>query len=292
VDLDHLQLFRDIVSARSISRGAHLHGVTQSAASQAVQELERTLEVQLLDRSRRPLEITDAGRAFYEFSRDVLRKRQELDTRLEGLKGKAGGPVRVASIYSIGLSEMSRLEGAFSLRFPEGKLEVDYLRPERVYEAVQEDRADLGLVSYPEPARDLVVLNWREEPMVLAAAPEHPLSRMPRIRAIDLDGVEFIGFDEDLPISRHIERFLHDHGVKVHQRLHFDNIQTMKEALLTGQAVAILPAPMLRAEVADGRLRAIEMAPTLRRPLGILHRRRPLPVAVQAFLDILRTPSA
>jgi DNA-binding transcriptional LysR family regulator len=49
---------------------------------------------------------------------------------------------------------------------------------------------------------------------------------------------------------------------------------------------------MLRTEVAEGQLRAIEMSPTLRRPLGILHRRRPLPRAVQTFLEILRAPSA
>ena len=292
MDFEHLQLFREIVSSRSISRGAQIHGVTQSAASQAVQELERALEVQLLDRSRRPLEVTPAGRTLYEFARDVLRRQQQLSTELEDLRGQTTGTVRIASIYSIGLTEMSRLERSFSARFPEGKVEVDYLRPEKVYEAVLEDRADLGLVSYPEPARDLIVLHWREELMVVAAALAHPLSRMPRVRAADLDGVDFIAFDEDLPISRHIERFLHDAGVRVNKRLHFDNIQSMKEALLLGQAVSILPAPMLRAEVADGRMRAIEMIPTMRRPLGIIHRRRPLPRSVQSFLDVLRLPSA
>jgi LysR family transcriptional regulator, transcriptional activator of the cysJI operon len=291
VDLDHLSLFKDIVSHRSISRGAKEHGVTQSAASQAVQELERVLDIRLLDRSRRPLEVTEAGKLFHEFARDVLRRQQRFRTELEELREEPGGIVRIASIYSVGLSEMSRLEKAFHSRLPQGLLEVDYLRPERVYEAVLEDRADLGLVSYPESGRELVVLDWREEPMVLAAAPSHPLARLTRIRVGDLDQAEFIGFDDDLPISHHIERFLREAGVQVRQRLHFDNIQSMKEALLTGQAVAILPAPMLCAETADGRLRSIKLSPSLNRPLGIVHRRRPLARAVQVFLDVLRNPS-
>ncbi|MCC7154398.1 MAG: LysR family transcriptional regulator, partial [Bryobacterales bacterium] len=54
MDLAHLQLFRDIVTVRSISRAAAINGITQSAASQAVQELERLFDAQLLDRSRRP----------------------------------------------------------------------------------------------------------------------------------------------------------------------------------------------------------------------------------------------
>jgi len=292
VDLEQLQLFRTIANSRSISKGAQLHGVTQSAASQSVQELERTLEVQLLDRAHRPLEVTPAGQLLYEFSRDILRRRQEFDAALSELRGRAAGTVRVASIYSIGLSEMGRLEEAFHRRLPEGKLEVDYLRPELVYECVQEDRADLGLVSYPAPARDLEVLNWREEPMVLACSPAHPLARMPRVRVAELDGAAFIGFDADLPISRHIERFLRENGVRVHMTLHFDNIQSMKEALREGRAVSILPAPVLRAETAAGVLRAVELTPLMQRPLGILYRRRrPLPRAVRIFLEVLRAPT-
>jgi DNA-binding transcriptional LysR family regulator len=158
VDLSQLQLFKDIVHARSISRGAAQNGVTQSAASQTVQELERSLAVHLLDRRRRPLDVLPAGHLLYEFARDVLRRRQEFLDQLEALKGDEGGIVRVASIYSIGLVEMTRLEEEFYRRLPAARLEVDYLRPEKVYQAVVEERADLGLLSYPEATRDIAVI--------------------------------------------------------------------------------------------------------------------------------------
>lgn len=293
VDFDQLQLFRAIVSSRSISKGAQIHGVTQSAASQSVQEMERSLGTQLLDRSRRPVEVTEAGRLLFDFSRDIQRRRQELEDALTQVRGRSDGPVRVASIYSIGVSEMARLEKAFAFRMPDARVEVEYLRPERVYEAVQEDRADLGLVSYPAPARDLEVLGWREEPMVVAASPEHPLARLARARVSDLDGADYIGFDEDLPISRSIDRYLRAHGIQVHQTLHFDNIGSLKDALRAGGAIAILPEPVLRDEVEAGTLRAVELSPLLLRPLGILYRRRRLlPVAVRTFLEVLRAPSA
>jgi len=66
MDFAQIQLFRDIVQSRSISRGAAMNGVTQSAASQALQELERQLGARLLDRSHRPLEVLPAGRLFYD----------------------------------------------------------------------------------------------------------------------------------------------------------------------------------------------------------------------------------
>jgi DNA-binding transcriptional LysR family regulator len=293
VDLSQLQLFKDIVQTRSISRGAALNGVTQSAASQTVQELERILEIQLLDRSHRPLEVLAPGRVLYDLARDVLRRHQEFLVELEGLKGGAGGTVKVAAIYSVGISEMSRLEEEFHRRLPGAQLEVNYLRPEKVYQMVLDERVDIGLVSYPETTREVIALPWREEPMVVACGPTHELATRERLRPEDLSELEFTGFDEDLPISRDIERFLREQGVKVHIVMRFDNIQSMKEALRLGNTVSILPAPMLRDEVAEGRLCAIPLGVPLFRPLGIIHRRkRAFPRATQVFLDLLREPAA
>src|SRR4051794_29497356 len=139
-----LKLFRDIAQTQSFSRGAAMNGISQSAASQQVQELERTLGVTLLDRSRRPLQVTAAGQLYAEFCRDMLRRMVELDEALKVLKNESAGTVRVASIYSVGLSEMVELEKQFGQRHPEAGLEVQYLQPAKVYAAVLADQADLG----------------------------------------------------------------------------------------------------------------------------------------------------
>jgi DNA-binding transcriptional LysR family regulator len=293
VDLSQLQLFKDIVQNRSISRGAALNGVTQSAASQTVQELERLLGTQLLDRSRRPLDVLPAGKAMCEFGRDVLRRQQQFYAELEEIRGGEGGALKIAAIYSVGLSEMSKLEKEFHRRLPAAHLEVAYLRPEKVYQAVADDRVDLGLVSYPEATRDVVALPWRNEEMVVACGAGHRLSGCSSLTPGELDGIEFIAFDEDLPISRDIERFLREHGVKVQVVMRFDNIQSMKEALRMGSAVSILPAPMLESDVAEGRLKTISLSAPLFRPLGIIHRRRrSFQRAAQVFLELLRHPAA
>jgi DNA-binding transcriptional LysR family regulator len=289
MDLDQLQLFKDIAQTRSISRGAVMNGLTQSAASQAVQEMERRLGVQLLDRSRRPLNVMPAGQMLYDFARDVLRRRQDLMAQLEELKSERNGVVRVAAIYSVGLSEMTRLEEEFRRRMPGVRIEVSYLRPEKVYQAVAEDRVDLGLVSYPSSTREISALPWREEPMVVACSPGHRMARRKTLSVAELSGETLIGFDEDLPISREIERFLREHSVRVQVPLRFDNIQSMKEALRIEPAVAILPLPMLASDVAEGRLVAVRLEEKLTRPLGVLQRRRKvLTTAARAFLEVLR----
>jgi DNA-binding transcriptional LysR family regulator len=290
VSHESLKLFKDIAQNRSFSRGAALNGVSQSAASQHVQDLEKVLATVLLDRSTRPLVVTPAGQLYNEFCRDVLRRKEEFEAALDRLKHEVEGTVRVASIYSIGLSEMAQLEEEFSRRQPEARLAAEYLRPEKVYAAVLADEADLGLVSYPEPSREITVIPWRQEKMVLATSPDHPLAQLARVLPEDLNGVEFIGFDEDLPIHREVDRFLREQGVQVAETLHFDNLQMIKEAVAHRAGVSILPARILRDEVMQGRLAAIPIvASELYRPLGIIHRKKKRfhPVA-QAFLDLLR----
>jgi DNA-binding transcriptional LysR family regulator len=291
MNYENLKLFRDIAQTHSFSRGAAMNGISQSAASQHVQELERGLGVELLDRSTRPLVVTQAGRLYADFCRDILHRKDDFEVALQRLKQEVEGTLRVASIYSVGLSEMVEIEKEFARRQPEAKLEVEYLRPERIYEAVLAGEVDLGLISYPEARRDITVIPWRREEMVLAVAPTHPLARRgDAIAPEELNGADFISFDDDLPIRRHMDRFLKEHGVEVNIALHFDNIQMIKEAVTHRVGVSIMPVRTMRDDIQQGRLAAVRIADaTLFRPLGIIHRKKKrFHRVAQAFLDLLR----
>ena len=270
-----LRLLRDVANQKSVSKAAKLNGISQSAASQQIQEIEREFETALFDRSTRPLTLTPAGKLYVDYCRDVLRRRDEFQASLDRLKKQANGTVRVAAIYSVGLSEMADIETRFAARFPEAELHVSYLRPERVYAAVADDEADLGLMSYAESSRDVVALPWREEEMVVAVAPGHPRAQQEAVPAQALTGELFVGFDDDLPIQGHIERYLREHKAAVEVTLHFDNLQMIKEAVAHGAGISIMPRRVMTEDLAQGRLVALRLNPAeLFRPVRIVHRRR------------------
>lgn len=294
MSFENLKLFRDIAVSRSVSRGAAMNQVSQSAASQQLHELERNLGVTLLDRSTRPLTVTESGRLYLDFCRDVLRRKEDLDAAVDRFRSGTEGRVRVAAIYSVQLSEMSELEHEFSRLYPEADLHVEYLRPERIYEAVLSDEADLGLVSYPEATREIACLPWREEEMALACSPFHPLAAKGSVRVSDLAGYDFIAFDDNLPIQREIDKFLGERGIEVRRAFHFDNLQMIKEAVALRAGISILPVRVMHAELAQGRLAAVPFEDAvLFRPLGIIHRKRKrFSRVAQGFLDLLQTAPA
>ena len=252
-----------------------MNGISQSAATQHIQELEKRLSVQLLDRSTRPLGLTPGGKLYADLCRDVLRREEDFAVALDEIKAEAEGTVRVASIYSIGLSEMSRLRDEFARVCPGAQLHIEYLRPDKVYEAVIEGHADLGFISYPEHRRNLTVIPWREERMTVAVYPSHPFAAFEVLMPRDLDGQDFIAFDEEVIIRRELDRFLRDHDVRISIVMQFDNIQSIKEAVALGSGISILPERTMQSEVEQNRLISIPLhAPELVRPTGIIHRKK------------------
>ena len=289
VGLSEHKLFKEIATTKSLTRAAAHCEVSQGAVSQHVQEVERRLGVDLLDRTKRPLQLTAAGRLYAEYCRDILRREEEFVLALDGLKKEIDGNVRVASIYSIGLSEMTHLQEAFAQKYPGVNLNVEYMRPGKIYEAVRDDVVDLGLVSYPEASREIATRPWREETMQVAAHPQHRLSGLDEVNPADLNGENFIGFDEDLTIRRELDRFFRVQEVEVNMVMHFDNIQTIKEAVALGSGISILPERTMVKEIEQGRLVAVRLnAPGLVRPVGVVHRRRKkFSRAAWGFLELL-----
>jgi LysR family transcriptional regulator, transcriptional activator of the cysJI operon len=291
VIFEDCKLFRDVAHTRSLSRAAAMNGMSQSAATQHIQELEKRLGVQLLDRSTRPLGLTPGGKLYAELCRDVLRREENFVAALDDVKSEVEGAVRLASIYSIGLSEVPLLREQFSQACPGAQLHVEFLRPDKVYEAVLGDDADLGFISYPENRRDLTVIPWREEQMTLAVYPSHPLARQRFVRPRDLNGQDFISFDEEVVIRREIDRFFREHEVEISIVMQFDNIQSIKEAVVLGSGISILPERAIQSELEYSRLVSIPLdAPELIRPTGIIHRKKKkLTRAAREFLNLVTT---
>src|SRR5437868_6756012 len=125
--------------------------------------------------------------------------------------------------------------------------------------------------------------------MYVAVPPAHPFATLVTVQPEDLNGCDFIGFDEDLRIRRELDRFFRASGVEVRLAMHFDNIQTIKEAVALASGISILPARTMQAEIAQGRLVAVKLnAPELVRPVGIVHRKRKkFNRAAQSFLERL-----
>lgn len=290
MQLGSLKVFCDVARHRSFSQAAQANTITQSAVSHIVSQLERRMEVQLIDRSTRPLQLTALGQKYFEGCRTLLDQYEELEASIRKAQRELAGVVEVAAIYSVGLSDLGELTKTFSEGQPRAGVHIEYLHPDRVYERVLAGTADLGLVSFPQKSAKLVALPWREEPMVLACDPKHPLAKAAAVTPADLDGVKYVHFDRNLTVRKKVDRFLRDQGAAALVVHEFDNIENIKQAVAIGAGVALLPEPTLRREIKAGELVAVPLAgANFTRPLGIILKRGHwLSAAAKAFLELLQ----
>ena len=286
-----LKIYCDIVRQHSFSKAADLNDISQSNASQIVHQLEERLGVLLIDRSKRPFVLTAEGERFYEGCRGIVRRYNDLEREVKSLHESVSARLRVASIYSVGLAHMSQCLRKFLEVHPRADVRVEYLHPDRVYEVVEADEADLGLVSYPEESRLLKTTSWRSEPLVVVCAPEHRFAKERQMSLRALHGEPFIALEEGLRIREEIDDALSQHKIEVQVALEFDNIETIKRAIEINSGVSLLPEPTVGREVAAGALVKIPLSDAdLARPLGILHRRdRDLSDTAQAFVALLQS---
>jgi DNA-binding transcriptional LysR family regulator len=275
MNIETMRVFCDVLQHQSFSRGASANDVSQSAATQSVHRLEKYFGVQLIDRTKRPFVLTPEGQVCYEGLREVLELYDAMEARVRSLRMDIGGLVRVAAIYSVGLHNMSRCMQDFMRSYPKAKVRLEYLRPNKVVDAVLNSDVDLGIVSYPTASPELDVIPWRSEKMVVVCHPKHELAARKSIKVEALQGEDFVAFDRDLPIRKEIDRFLRQRSVSVRVVMEFDNIETIKQAVEIGAGISILPEPPVRQKVEQGTLAIIPLnAPELCRPIGIIHRPR------------------
>jgi DNA-binding transcriptional LysR family regulator len=292
MQIENLKIFADLVETKSFSKAAKLNGITQSAVSQQARMMERHFKALLIDRSQKQFHLTREGTRVYETAKEILHNYDTLIAGLQEMRKIVSGSIRISTIYSIGLHELPPYIKRFLQEYPSVNVRVEYRRSNLVYEDILHNAADFGLVAFPQKARQLEILPFREDRLVLIAHPKHPLAARPDVAVGDLAGHRLIGFEPDIPTRKAVDQILRDHKVEIEPVMEFDNIETVKRAVEIDHGVAIVPEATVRQEAKQGTLAVRPFREAgLTRPLAILHRKgRVLTPAMKKFVETLAKP--
>ena len=289
MNLRDLELFCEVALLGSFSKAAKVHHISQPAASEIVKALEEHLGCELLNRAIRPLELTAEGRIYFDGCRELIDGYRRLEDRILQRRDKVVGPVRIASIYSVGLLQMDSYVKEFERLYPDAALDLQYLQPERVLESVLNEDVDIGLMSFAPRRPDLVYETWQDQKIVAVVPPNHRLAKRKSIQISEIDGESLVGFTTGLRMRQEIDRWLKQAKVSVNVVHTFDNIENIKRAVEVGSGMGLLPVPTVRREVEIGSLVVLELEDVewIRR-LNIIYRRtKPFTTAISRFLELL-----
>ncbi|RXK53789.1 LysR family transcriptional regulator [Oleiharenicola lentus] len=294
MQIENFKIFADLVETKSFSKAAKLNGITQSAVSQQARAMERNFKTLMIDRSQKQFNLTREGQRIYEAAKEILHVYEKLESELQEMKKVISGTIRISTIYSIGLHELPPYVKRFLQAFPSVNVRIEYRRSNLVYEDILHNAVDFGLVAFPQKQRQIEMLPFRNDRLVLITHPNHPLAKQTDVDLKTLAGHKFIGFDPDIPTRKAVDSIFRDNKLEITPVMEFDNIETVKRAVEIDHGIAIVPQATVQQELRQGTLAIIPFkGKEFTRPLAILHRKgRVLTPAMKKFVEMLATEGA
>ena len=277
MQIETLKIFCDLAELQSFSKTADRHYLSQSAVSQQLAQLELTYKCQLINRKKRPIELTKEGQLFYTAATDMLERHEQLRSELNALKSSTESRIKVAAIYSIGMHTLPDYVKKFMFKYPNVNVSIEYFRASKIYELILAGEADIGLVAIPKKDKRMDVYEFEDEPLVLACSPKHPLSRESQVDIHQLRFERFIGFEKETPTRIWIDNIFERYNIVLRPAMEFDNVETIKRAVEINSGISILPQTVILQEVNDGTIKIVGFSnEDFVRPTGIIVRKSKL----------------
>jgi DNA-binding transcriptional LysR family regulator len=292
MELRHLRYFVAVAEEGHITRAAERLGMQQPPLSQQIKAMERELDVQLLRRKPRGVELTDAGRAFLDDARVILdRLDHAFDATRRTARGEQGriciGVARTSTYHPFVPQVIRAFRDAYPLVF----LTFVEARNAELMEYLQAERVDVAFVRVPTgDLRTLAVSTLLEEPMVLALPRGHALARRARGAAVPLKALANEVFIAGPGAGPRAAAFaaVEAAGFALHTGQKAPTTVSALNLVAAGLGMSIVPASLQRLRIDGVAYRRLKGSPQLTTPLNIVSRRGDPSAVVRHFLSLVK----
>jgi molybdate transport repressor ModE-like protein len=266
----------------SVSAAARARGLSQPSISRQIQDLEKTLEVRLLERTAQGARLTPAGEALVEGARDVLGALARLPERVKDLAGQVAGTVRLGTVDSIGIYVLPPLLARFAQENPRVQVQVVCQSSPQLMAMLVDGELDVavGTTEHPKLACERLYQN----PLVLAWAPGLPEAQVPTTLK-ELARRPVITFSKGLTIRTLLDQAFAKAGLEFRPVVELANVEVIKAMVRAGLGFGIIPDGCVQGyELQTRAVRGIDISRTIR----LMFRPDPSSLAVQRMIETLR----
>lgn len=289
--LRQLQVFVTTAEQQNITRAAQQLAMSQSAASEALRELERQFDLQLFDRRGKKLLLNAHGYALRPKAQALLDQASELELALSAKP--SSGRLRIGATLTIGNYLAVDMIAAFRQQQPDSQLELSVANTHDIVEQVLHAEIDMGLIEGDRNHRDLAIQPWRRDELVVFCAPSHPLAQKQYCDLDTLCQADWILREPGSGTRQTFERALHQRLPELNIAMQLQHTEAIKRAVEANLGISCLSRIALKPAFARGTL--IELATPeldLQRQLYLIqHRKKYQSELFKRWLDFCREPA-
>jgi DNA-binding transcriptional LysR family regulator len=286
--LRQLEVFLAVARHENVTRAARELGMSQSAASEALHELEHQFGLQLFERVGKRVQLSELGRALRGSAESLRAEAAELEARLA--QKTSASTLRIGATLSIGNYLVPSLMARFMLEQAGARVTLHVANTSEVARKVENFELDMGLVEGEVMAPQLEVTRWRADELVVFCAPDHPFARKRSLHDRDLTQARWIVREPGSGTRQAFERAMQGLLPDLDVALELQHTEAIKSAVKAGLGVGCVSRIALEDAFRHKSLVAcnVPQRSFRRHFFFLLHREKYKSAGIRAWLALCR----
>jgi len=257
--IHQLRVFITVCDTKSVTKAAQVLHLTQPAVSMQLKKLQDQFEIPLTEVIGRKLYITPFGEEIAKIIRSILEKMNQIKEQVELSKGLLSGKIRIASV-STGKYLIPYFLKAFMKLHPQIEIIIDVTNKNKVVEDLRNNDTDYALVSVIPTDMDLIRIQLLQNHLYLVGSKEvcYATSQHTGSFAAKMQSLKFIFREPGSATRRAMEHFLETENMQVQNKIELKSNEAVKQAVVAGLGVSVMPLIGLKNEMQLDQIRIIE----------------------------------
>lgn len=257
ITIRQMKVFREVARQQSFTRASKALFLTQPAVSMQIKQLEDVVGMPLFEKQGKQITLTDAGEEIRVLSDTILQQIDESQQNLEQLAGGQQGKLRLAVATTVA-SVATRLMARFNARYPALSLHFTVTNREGLIDLLENNETDIVIMGKPPEDLQLAAQEFMVNPLVVIAAPDHPLCNQPKAVSLDqLFQYDFILREPNSGTRRAFERFLAAEGRSLKSNMEMNTNDAIKQSVAEGLGLGVVSIHTVADELEQGSLKII-----------------------------------
>jgi len=286
--LRQLQVFEKVASHLNYSRAAEELYLSQPAVSMQIKQLEENIGLPLFEQMGKKIFLTEAGRELFHYSRNIAQQLAEMEAVFDEMKGLEQGKLTL-SVVNTANYFTPRLLAKFCQMHPNINVILQVANRDAVLKQLADNSTDLAIMGQPPDGLDISAEPFLDNPLVVIAAPTHPLAKLKRVRLAQLAQETFLSREKGSGTRSAMERVFAEHQIQPRISMEMETNEAIKQAVQAGMGLGILSLHSIELELETKRLAMlkVEHFPLLRHWFVAHRANKRLSSAALAFKEFL-----
>jgi DNA-binding transcriptional LysR family regulator len=288
--LRQLQVFEKVANHLNYSRAAEELYLSQPAVSMQIKQLEGHIGLPLFEQMGKKVFLTEAGRELFHYARTIAQQLAEMEAVFGEMKGLEQGKLTL-SVVNTANYFTPQLLAKFCQRHPNINVILQVANRDAVLKQLADNSTDLAIMGQPPDGKDLSAESFLDNPLVVIAAPNHPLAKLKRVKFARLAEETFLSREQGSGTRSAMERVFAQHKIQPHISMEMETNEAIKQAVQAGMGLGILSLHSIELELETKRLAMlnVEHFPLLRHWFVAHRSNKRLSSAALAFKEFLLT---